>query len=88
MKESVGMRIRLARTRRNINQAELSRRIGISRNAMNLIEKDRSDPGFSRLLKIAEVLNVSLDYLGGRKEQDTERRPTAEAMVGASPQRQ
>jgi putative transcriptional regulator len=78
-RESVGMRIRLARTRRNINQAELSRLIGISRNAMNLIEKDRSDPGFSRLLKIAEVLNVSLDYLGGRKEQDTERQPAAVA---------
>jgi transcriptional regulator with XRE-family HTH domain len=81
MKESVGMRIRLARTRRHINQAELSRLIGISRNAMNLIEQDRSDPGFSRLLKIAEVLNVSLDYLGGRKEQDTERLPREPALV-------
>ena len=81
MKESLGMRIKLARTRRGLNQAELARAIGISKNSMNLIERDMSNPGFAWVQKIAEVLNVSLDYLGGRKEQDTERKPPTLELV-------
>ena len=72
MKESLGMRIKLARTRRGLNQAALARAIGISKNSMNLIERDLTNPAFLWVQKIAETLNVSLDYLGGRKEQDTE----------------
>ena len=75
MHESLGMRIKLARTRRGLNQAALARAIGISKNSMNLIERDLSHPAFTWVQKIAEVLNVSLDYLGGRKEQDTETVP-------------
>jgi transcriptional regulator with XRE-family HTH domain len=70
MKESLGMRIKLARTRRGLNQAELARAIGLSKNSMNLIERDRRSPAFRWVQKIAAVLNVSLDYLGGRTEQD------------------
>jgi transcriptional regulator with XRE-family HTH domain len=81
MAESLGMRIKLARTRRGLNQAELARAIGISKNSMNLIERDRRSPAFRWVQKIAEVLNVSLDYLGGRKEQDTERLPRESALV-------
>jgi transcriptional regulator with XRE-family HTH domain len=71
MKESLGMRIKLARTRRGLNQARLARLIGMSKNSMNLIERDMSQPAFAWVQKIAEVLNVSLDYLGGRTDEDT-----------------
>jgi transcriptional regulator with XRE-family HTH domain len=71
MKESLGMRIKLARTRRGLNQAELARAIGISKNSMNLIERDLSNPAFFWVQKIAETLNVSLDYLASRKDDDT-----------------
>jgi transcriptional regulator with XRE-family HTH domain len=79
MKESLGLRIRLARTRRGMRQAELAAAIGVSRNAMSLIEKGTSDPAFSRVQKIAEVLKTSLDYLGGRKDEDSERIPAGVA---------
>ena len=81
MKESLGMRIKLARTRRGLNQAELARAIGISKNSMNLIERDLSNPAFLWVQKIAEALNVSLDYLGGRKDQDTETKPASLALA-------
>jgi transcriptional regulator with XRE-family HTH domain len=71
MKESLGMRIKLARTRRGLNQAALARRVGMSKNSMNLIERDMSQPAFAWVQKIAEVLDVSLDYLGGRTDEDT-----------------
>jgi transcriptional regulator with XRE-family HTH domain len=79
MKESLGMRIKLARTRRGLNQARLARLIGMSKNSMNLIERDMSQPAFAWVQKIAEVLNVSLDYLGGRTDEDTMVVPPAAA---------
>jgi transcriptional regulator with XRE-family HTH domain len=79
MKESLGMRIKLARTRRGLNQAELARKIGISKNSMNLIERDMSQPAFVWVQKIAEEINVSLDYLGGRTDEDTIAVPSAAA---------
>jgi len=66
-----------------MKQAELASRIGISRNAMSLIEKGTSDPAFSRVQKIAEVLKTSLDYLGGRKDEDSAPLPTTADLVPA-----
>ena len=83
MKEPLGLRIRLARTRRGIKQAELAESIGVSRNAMCLIEKGTSDPAFSWVQKIAEVLKTSLDYLGGKKDEDSEREPAEADLVHA-----
>ena len=71
MQESLGMRIKLARTRRGLTQAALARRVGLSKNSMNLIERDMSQPAFAWVQKMAAVLNVSLDYLGGRTDEDT-----------------
>lgn len=68
--ETLGDRIRLARTRARMNQAELARRIGISANAMNQMEVGTTtDPRSSRIKAIAEVLGVSTDYLLDRKEE-------------------
>ena len=55
MEESLGLRIKLARTRRGLNQAELSRQVGVSRNAMNLIERDRTNPTLATLRRIAAL---------------------------------
>ena len=63
MSETMGDRIRGARVRKRLKQAELARRIGISANAMNNIELGNVDPRVSRVLKIAQVLDVSVDYL-------------------------
>lgn len=65
--DSMGMRIRLARVRRNITQIELARRIGISKGAMNQIENNQTDPRSSSIKAMAEVLGVTTDYLHGRE---------------------
>jgi transcriptional regulator with XRE-family HTH domain len=82
MAESLGMRIKLARTRRGLNQAELARKIGISKNSMNLIERDMSKPAFFWVQKIAEELKVSLDYLAGRKDDESIKRSPELATAG------
>jgi transcriptional regulator with XRE-family HTH domain len=66
MTESLGDRIRQARARLRLTQAELARRIGISTTAMNAIESGDTDPRASRITALADVLDVSTDYLLGR----------------------
>ena len=59
----LGTRIRKAREHARISQAELARRIGISKQAMNAIEGGATDPRASRIVAIAQVLGVSTDTL-------------------------
>jgi len=73
MSESIGERIRKARVKYGMSQAELARRIQVSLNAMNKIELGETpDPRASRIRAIADVLRVSADYLLGRKDEDSE----------------
>ena len=65
--ETLGQRIRRLRERQGLSQAALARRLEASTNAINLLEHDRiSDPHWQRLIAIAEIFGVSLDYLAGR----------------------
>jgi transcriptional regulator with XRE-family HTH domain len=49
-----------------MSQMELARRIGVSATALNLIESGKTaDPGVSRIVRIAETLNVTPDQLLG-----------------------
>ena len=59
----LGTSIRKAREHADISQAELARRIGISKNAMNAIEAGTTDPRASRIVAIAQELGVSTDAL-------------------------
>lgn len=63
--ESLGMRIRLTRTRQRMPLKALAQAVGMSRNALANIEHDRSDPVTSHLRAIAVALGVSMDYLVG-----------------------
>jgi transcriptional regulator with XRE-family HTH domain len=65
--EGLGERIRMARELVGMSQAELARRIGISKNAMNDIETGDTDPRASRITAIALALEVSTDMLLGLK---------------------
>ena len=61
---TLGERIRQEREQRGMSQAELARRIGVSKNTMNMIEESKiADPRFSRVLAIARQLGMSLDAL-------------------------
>ena len=61
----LGEAIRQAREVVGMSQAELARRIGISKNAMNDIETGDADPRASRIRAIALALDVSSDFLLG-----------------------
>ena len=64
----IGTKIRQAREHYGMSQAELARRIGISKTAMNDLEQGKTqDPHLSRIVAIADQLRLSVDALLGRK---------------------
>lgn len=72
MATTLGDRIRMHRARLRLSQTDLARKIGISLTSMSAIETGQTDPRASRIRAIADALDVSADYLLGRKEEASE----------------
>lgn len=62
------IRLKEARIKKNISQAELSRLTGIAPATLSSYEKGKS-PTIDKAIKIANVLDVSLDWLSGKKTE-------------------
>lgn len=58
-------RIRTLRSARGWTQAEVARRLGITRNGVNSWEQGLSVPSPALLVELARVFSVSTDYLLG-----------------------
>ena len=56
------------RKEKNMSQAELAKKIGVSCTIICYWETDKSEPTAPNLLKLAEFFDVSVDYLLGRTE--------------------
>ena len=64
MELTLGERIRIHRTRMGMSQTELARKVGISKTAMNDIERGKTtDPKWSTVVGIAEQLALKLETL-------------------------
>ena len=63
----MGKRIREQRKLQGLSQEELSVMIGAGRTMVAHYEKESRLPSFGRLIRLAQVLNVSTDYLLGIK---------------------
>jgi transcriptional regulator with XRE-family HTH domain len=61
-------RLRLLRQARNITQARLAELLEVSPRVYNRWEKGGNVPHFDTIVKIADILQVTLDELAGRKE--------------------
>ena len=58
-------RIKQVRERNKMTQAELAKRIGITRSGVNAWEMGISVPSTQYLVELAQMFNVSTDYLLG-----------------------
>ena len=56
-------RIKKLRQEHNMTQGELAEKIGIHQKQVSSYERGRNTPSTEILIKLAEVFNVSLDYL-------------------------
>lgn len=59
-----------ARENKNFNQGELSSILGFSRQTISNYEQGLSEPNLKTLVQIADIFDVSLDYLLGRTRQE------------------
>ena len=65
-----GLRIRELRESRHMSQESLGRRIGRSKPVISNYENNIKYPPLEVLISIANVFNVSLDYLVGIEKKD------------------
>lgn len=68
----IGSRIRAARKRHDMKAEELAEQLGIAVESLWHIENGARRTSFQTLLNIADILDVSLDYLAGRTQSPTE----------------
>ncbi|CAI6036349.1 helix-turn-helix domain-containing protein [Cohnella sp. JJ-181] len=66
---NIGSRIAYLRDQSGWTQEELSSSLGITRAALSHYEKNRREPDTEMLTKLADLFNVSIDYLVGRTHQ-------------------
>ncbi len=61
-----GERLYVLRTEKGLSMKKAGESVGVSNAAWNKYEKNRSDPSYAILIKIADLFDVSIDYLLGR----------------------
>jgi len=64
-KMKIGDRITQARKQLKWSQADLGQQVGVSREIIGRYERNEVSPSIDVAIKIAEALNVSLDFLAG-----------------------
>ena len=56
-------RVKEVRKSKNLTQEELANLIGISRQAINAIEKDKFDPSLPTAFKMSKLFKISIEEL-------------------------
>lgn len=63
MKTAANMKLRLARVEKNFSQQELADKVDVTRQTIGLIEKGGYNPTLNLCIRIAKVLDKTLDQL-------------------------
>ncbi|MYE11882.1 MAG: helix-turn-helix transcriptional regulator [Gammaproteobacteria bacterium] len=66
--DGFGERLRAVRLERGLTQRQLADVCQLPHTAVSQFETGARTPGFSRLLRLAAALEVSIDYLAGRTD--------------------
>lgn len=78
---SIGERIIELRKQRNMSQADLSRAMDVSRQAVSKWENDQSSPDTIKLIQLADVLDTDVEYLATGRISANEQPPIVINMV-------
>lgn len=65
---TLGERVKERRTALRITQQQVATALGVTPQYVSLVEQDNSTPSLSLLIKLAEELGVTTDYLLAGKE--------------------
>lgn len=61
-------RLRALRKERGLTQAQAAQELSIAYRNYQRLEADGNTPNFSNLVQIAQLFDVSMDYLAGRTD--------------------
>ena len=64
----IGKQLKSLRTENNYTQAELAKKLHLTPKAISFYENNQREPDIDTLYKIAEIFNVSIDYLNGKSK--------------------
>ena len=78
---SIGERITQLRKQRNMSQADLSRAMDVSRQAVSKWENDQASPDTIKLIQLADVLDTEVEYLATGRTPAYEQPPIVVNMV-------
>lgn len=67
---SFGETLKELRAKRSMSQPDLADVLGVSRVSISNYENDKAFPDYSALVKIADLFNVTTDYLLGRENAE------------------
>lgn len=76
-------RLKKIRTQSGLSQLDLAKKLFVTQQAVARWESNKNTPNPETLIKISEILNVSVDYLVGRIDQ--EKKPTPVSEDGPDP---
>ncbi|MEE0899053.1 MAG: helix-turn-helix transcriptional regulator [Acutalibacteraceae bacterium] len=65
----IGERLKELRTQKGLSQAELAKRLNLSKSTISMIEVGSRNPSFEVLELIADYFNVDMAYLLGEENQ-------------------
>lgn len=68
-RKQFGARIKSARKSLGLTQADLAKKIGVTKQAITTYETGIREPSFRNLIKLSRVLNVTTDWLLGEDQQ-------------------
>lgn len=63
-----GDRIRQLRLDAGYSQSDLAKLVGVSKSSINMYERSEREPSFEKTEALADIFNVSLEYLLGRSD--------------------
>ena len=64
------MKLKELRKQNNLTQTEVANKLFLTQNGYSSYENGRTEPNIETLCKLADLYNVSLDYLVGREFKD------------------
>jgi len=80
----LGERLRTLRLRTNQTQQQIADQLGITRAAYSHFENDRNEPDGETIVKLAEIFQVSTDFLLGRQVPAGFTTPSAKVQTVAA----